>query len=48
MNNEDRLKEIVRFVEVRTGVVISGKDRQTGVIDARALYYKIAMKDTRS
>ena len=48
MKNEDRLREIVRFVEVRTGVVISEKDRHTGVIDARALYYKIALKDTRS
>ena len=48
MKNEDKLREIIRFVEARTGVIISKKDRQTGVIDARALYYKIAMKDTRA
>ncbi len=48
MNNEDRLKKIVKFVTRRTGADILNKSRQTDVTDARALYYKIALRDTRA
>tara|TARA_R110000737_G_scaffold336411_1_gene355861 strand:+ start:31 stop:498 length:468 start_codon:yes stop_codon:yes gene_type:complete len=48
MKNEDRLKDIVKFVTRRTGTDILTKSRQTDVTDARALYYKIALKDTRA
>ena len=48
MNNEDRLKKIVKFVTRRTGADILAKSRQTDVTDARALYYKIALRDTRA
>ena len=48
MKNEGRLKDIVKFVTRRTGTDILTKSRQTDVTDARALYYKIALKDTRA
>lgn len=48
MKNENRLKAIVEFVTRRTGADILAKSRQTDVTDARALYYKIALKDTRA
>ena len=48
MNNEDRLRKIVNFVTRRTGADILNKSRQTDVTDARALYYKIALRDTRA
>tara|TARA_B110000037_G_scaffold214790_1_gene271226 strand:+ start:1285 stop:1752 length:468 start_codon:yes stop_codon:yes gene_type:complete len=48
MNNKDRLKKIVKFVTRRTGADILNKSRQTDVTDARALYYKIALRDTRA
>jgi len=48
MKNENRLKTIVEFVTRRTGADILAKSRQTDVTDARALYYKIALKDTRA
>ena len=48
MTNENRLKEIVEFVTRRTGTDILTKSRQTDVTDARALYYKIALRDTRA
>ena len=48
MNNEDRLKEIAKFVTRRTGADILTKSRETDVTDARALYYKIALRETRA
>ena len=47
MKIEDRLNEVIQFVEERTGTNIRAKARQPDVIDARALYYKIALKATR-
>ena len=48
MKNKKRLENIVKFVSRRTGADIVTKSRRTDVIDARALYYKIALKDTRA
>lgn len=48
MENKKRLESIVKFVSRRTGTDILTKSRRTDVIDARALYYKIALKDTRA
>lgn len=48
MTNENRLKEIAEFVTRRTGSNIMSASRQVDVTDARALYYKIALKDTRA
>ena len=48
MTNENRLKEIAEFVIRRTGSNIMAASRQVDVTDARALYYKIALKDTRA
>ena len=48
MKNEEKLKSIVEFVSRRTGVNIMLPSRRVDVIDARALYYKIALKDTRA
>ena len=48
MTNENRLKEIAEFVIRRTGANIMAASRQVDVTDARALYYKIALKDTRA
>ena len=48
MTNENRLKEIAEFVTRRTGANIMSASRQVDVTDARALYYKIALKDTRA
>jgi len=48
MDNTTRLEEIVNYVTRRTGADVLAKSRQTDVTDARALYYKIALKDTRA
>lgn len=48
MENKNKLENIVKFVSRRTGADIITRSRQTDVTDARALYYKIALKDTRA
>jgi hypothetical protein len=48
MENKKQLEDIVKFVSIRTGANILTKSRQTNVTDARALYYKIALRDTRA
>ena len=48
MDNRQKLKEIVKYVSRSTGVDITTKSRRTDIADARALYYMIALKDTRA
>jgi len=48
MKNEEKLKSIVEFVNRRVGLDIMLPSRRVDVIDARALYYKIALKETRA
>jgi hypothetical protein len=48
MKNEEKLKSIVEFVNIKAGLDIMLTSRRVDVIDARALYYKIALRDTRA
>ena len=48
MDNKDKLREIVKYVSKSAGVDITTKSRRTDIADARALYYMIALKDTRA
>lgn len=48
MNNENRLNDIIDYVTRRTGANILDKSREVDVTNARALYYKIALRKTRA
>ena len=48
MKNEDKLESIVKFVSRRTGSDISLVSRDREIVYARALYYKIALKETKA
>lgn len=48
MENKNKLENIVKFVSRRTGADIVTRSRRTDIADARALYYMIALKDTKA
>ena len=48
MDNRSKLESIVKFVSRRSGVDIMLPSRRVDVIDARALYYMIALRETRA
>ena len=48
MDNKSKLESIVKFVSRRAGVDIMLPSRRVDVIDARALYYMIALRETRA
>ena len=47
-DKKNRLTEVLNFVVRRTGANIMSASRQADVTDARALYYMIALKETKA
>ena len=48
MDKENRLTEILEFVNTRSGVDVCTPSRKREIIDARTIYYMIASKATRA